>query len=208
MLLNFPDLIKKHSLKITGIVQCGAHWGEETSTYLRMGIKRIVLIEPCRPAFAILEEKYGTHPDIELFNFACGSYTGEASMFIETANAGQSNSLLKPVNHLKHYPDIKFRDTELVQVRPLDAIPLPAGINTLVMDVQGGEGHVLRGGRQVLTGIDYVYTEVNADDGNLYEGATGITELDAILYEFERVETSWTKQGWGDSLYLRKTLLK
>lgn len=208
MLLNFPDLIKKHSLKITGILQVGAHWGEETSNYLRMGIKPIVLIEPCLPAFGILEEKYGMHPDIELFNFACGSYTGEASMFIETANAGQSNSLLKPVNHLKHYPDIKFRDTELVQVRPLDALPLPAGINTLVMDVQGGEGHVLLGGRQVLAGMDYVYTEVNADNGNLYEGATGITELDSILYEFERVETSWTKQGWGDSLYIRKTLLK
>lgn len=207
MLLNFPDLIKKYSLKIIGLVQVGAHWGEETETYLRMGIKPIALIEPCGPAVAILDEKFGKHPDIEIFNFACGSYTGEASMFIETANAGQSNSLLKPANHMKHYPDIKFRGTELVQVRPLDALPLPAGINTLVMDVQGGEGHVLRGARQVLAGINYVYTEVNADDGNLYEGATGITELDAMLHEFTRVETSWTSQAWGDALYIRRSVL-
>lgn len=208
MLLNFPDLIKKHSLKITGIIQVGCHHCQEVPTYHAHGILKLVLIEPCAAAFKIAQLKYGNDPDITLLNFACGSYTGEASMFIETANAGQSNSLLKPVNHLKHYPDIKFKDTELVQVRPLDDLPLPAGINTLVMDVQGGEGHVLLGGRQVLAGMDYVYTEVNADNGNLYEGATGITELDAILYEFERVETSWTKQGWGDSLYIRKTLFK
>lgn len=206
MLLNFPDLITKYSLKINGLTQCGAHWGEETSTYLRMGIKPIVLIEPCGPAFSILEEKFGDHPDITLVNLACGSYTGEASMFVETANGGQSNSLLKPSMHMRHYPDIKFHDKELVQVRPLDSLALPA-YNTLVMDVQGGECQILVGARQTLPFIDYVYSEVNEDNANLYEGACGLSELDAILHEFKRVETGMTKQGWGDALYIRKTLL-
>lgn len=207
MLLNFPDLIAKYSLKITGLVQIGAHWGEETDTYLRMGIKPIVLIEPCGPAFNILTEKFGSHPDITLLNFACASYTGEASMFVETANGGQSNSLLKPAMHMRHYPNIKFRDTELVQVRPLDALPLPL-CNTLVMDCQGGECQILTGARQVLQSIDYIYTEVNADNANLYEGAGGMTELCAILHEFAVVESSWvSNHGWGDACFIRKSVL-
>lgn len=128
-------------------------------------------------------------------------------MFVETANQGQSNSLLKPANHLKQYPDIKFGGTELVQVRPLDALPLPEGLNFLNMDVQGSECQVLTGGKKTLDGIDYVYTEVNEDNANLYEGACGLSELDAILHEFKRVETGMTGQGWGDALYIRRTLL-
>lgn len=207
MLLNFSSLIKKYSLSITGIVHVGAHEGEEVETYHQNGIANICLIEPCGPAFKFLLQRFGVFARIELFNVACGSYTGEASMFVEKANHGQSNSLLKPANHLKHYPEIQFTETELVQVRPLDALSLPGGINMLVMDVQGAECQVLTGATHYLKSFDYIYTEVNEDGANLYEGACGITELDAILHEFSRVETKFTRQGWGDALYLRKSKL-
>ena len=207
MLLNLSDLISKYSLKIRGVIHVGAHHGEEVKTYQQHGIKNIVLIEPCSPAFKILNQQFGYIPGIQLFNCACASYTGEATMFTETANKGQSNSLLKPKNHLKHYPDIMFRGSELVQVRPLDALPIPGICNFLNMDTQGTECQVLVGGKNTLQHVDYVYTEVNKDDANLYEGACKITDLDILLSEFTRVETSFTNQGWGDAIYIRKTLL-
>jgi FkbM family methyltransferase len=208
MLLKLDQLLTKYNLQIRGVCQVGAHWGEEVPIFRQYNINPIILIEPCAPAFAILEEKYSTSQDITLFNVACASYTGEASMFVETANGGQSNSLLKPANHMRQYPEIKFRDTELVQVRPLDALLIPSSVNMLSLDVQGTEGHVLRGAALTLKQIDYVYTEVNADNANLYEGATPISEMDAILHEFKRVETSWVgNHGWGDACYIRKTLL-
>jgi hypothetical protein len=53
MLLNFSQLIGKYRLKISGIVQVGAHHGEEIAEYTQHGIKNIVLIEQCAPAFKI-----------------------------------------------------------------------------------------------------------------------------------------------------------
>jgi FkbM family methyltransferase len=207
MLLNFSDLVSKHRLKITGIIHVGSHFGEEVPEYSKNGIKNIVLIEPCAPAFKILQNKFSAHHHIKLFNVACGSYNGEAVMHVETANKGQSNSLLQPEKHLSHYPDIKFTSSELVKVVTLDSLQLFAKYNMICMDVQGAEGHVLRGAAKTLETIDYVYTEVNQDNAELYKGATGISELDKLLHEFSRVETTWTNQGWGDSLYIRKSKL-
>lgn len=206
MLLNLSQLISKHSLKITGVIHCGAHHGEEIPEYHKHGIKDIALIEPCANAFQILQLKFAAHHHIKLFNVACASYMGEADMYTEQANRGQSNSLLKPVNHLRHYPEIQFKNRERVRVVTLDSLQLGERYNLLNMDVQGAEGHVLRGGSETLKHIDYVYTEVNKDGANLYQGATPISELDQLLHEFERVETSWVESaGWGDALYKRRS---
>lgn len=210
MLLNFSDLITRHSLNITGIIQVGCHHCQEVPTYHAHGIRKLVLIEPCAAAFKIAHHKYGSDPYITLLNFACGSYTGEASMFVETANQGQSNSLLKPKNHMKQYPDIKFRDTEMVQVRPLDALPIPAGCNMLNIDTQCSEMQVLTGAKRTLDTIDYIMSEVNAPGAELYEGCTDINEMDAFLstWDFVRVEEpKWINGTWSDSFWIKKRTL-
>lgn len=204
MLLNLSTLIKEYALKITGVIHCGAHHGEECPVYHQHGIKDVVLIEPCKAAYQVLQLKFAAHHHIKLINVACGSENGTGVMHTETANKGQSNSLLKPVEHLRHYPDIQFKGTEEVRVCTMDSLNLGNRYNLLNMDVQGFEAHVLRGATATLKHIDYVYTEVNQDGANLYRGAAGITELDKLLQDFDRVETKWTGQGWGDALYIRK----
>lgn len=207
MLLNFSALIKRYDLKISGILQVGAHHGQEVPIYRKHGIRQVALIEPCSPAFKILHDKYGKDPDITLFNCACGSYTGEAAMFTETANQGQSNSLLKPANHLKQYPTIQFKDTELVQVRPLDALPLPEGLNFLSIDTQCSELQVLSGAKTVLESIDYIMAEVNAPGAELYEGCTDINEMDQFLmyWKFYRPEEpKWINNSWTDSFWIKQ----
>lgn len=207
MLLDFSSLITKYSLQITGVLQVGAHHGQEVPIYRKHGIRKVALIEPCSPAFKILHNKYGKDPDITLFNCACGSYTGEAAMFTETANQGQSNSLLKPANHLKQYPTIQFKDTELVQVRPLDALPLPEGLNFLSIDTQCSELQVLSGAKTVLESIDYIMAEVNAPGAELYEGCTDINEMDQFLmyWKFYRPEEpKWINNSWTDSFWIKQ----
>lgn len=204
MLLNLTNLVKKHSLKITGVIHVGAHFGEECDEYAQLGIKNIALIEPCAKAFNILKQKFGAHHHIKLFNYACTTMAGEAVMFTETANKGASNSLLQPANHTKYYPEIKFNSTEIVKTIRLDSLGLEPKYNMLNIDVQGAEAGVLLGASGIMDHIDYVYTEVNRDDANLYRNATGISTLNSILKDFERVETSWTGQGWGDSLYIKR----
>lgn len=210
MLLNLTSLIQKYSLKITGVIHVGAHHGEEVHEYRQNGIKDIILIEPCAKAFNYLRNKFAGHHEIKLVNYACAAVDGEATMYTETANKGQSNSLLEPAKHLHHYPDIKFTGTEKVKVNRLDSIMMchyPEKYNMINMDVQGAEGAVIIGGKDTLLHIDYVYTEVNDDAAMLYKNATKISDLDQLLKDFQRVETSWTQQGWGDALYIRKTKL-
>lgn len=205
MLLNLTKLVKQYQLKITGVIHVGAHHGQEVPEYLQLGIKNIALIEPCAKAFNILKNKYGAHHHIKLFNYACATHAGVAGMYTETANQGQSNSLLKPVNHLRHYPEIKFTDIETVSLIRLDALGLDKKYNLLNIDTQGTEIDVLIGGQGIMHQIDYIYTEVNKDDAELYQTASGITSMDNLLKEFERVETVWVDAGWGDALYIRKT---
>src|SRR6186713_553860 len=194
MLLNLTSLVKKFSLKISGVIHVGAHFGEECDEYSQLSIKNIVLIEPCAKAFTILKQKFGAHHHIRLFNCACGSTNGTGHMFTETFNKGQSNSLLRPSNHLRYYPEIKFDGSEEVRICRLDSLGLDNKYNMINMDVQGAEGIVVVGASGIMQCIDYVYTEVNADEANLYEGAVKISELDALLSDFQRVETSMTAQ--------------
>src|SRR5580700_11628666 len=142
MLIDIHEAVKKYGLKITGVIQVGAHYGEEVADYEKMGVKDMILIEPCENAFQVLHDRYANRPGITLMKYAIGSKTGKVLMNTETANNGQSNSILQPKLHLKQFPDIVFNGKERVIQRKLDdVVPFPfSTYNTLVMDVQGYEG--------------------------------------------------------------------
>jgi FkbM family methyltransferase len=201
MLINLKDAIKKHNLKIKGIIHIGAHIGQEFKDYLDNGITEIIFIEPCADTFEKLKQNVGNKA--LLFNCACGDKYDIMEIHKETANGGQSNSLLKPALHTKHYPDIVFNDTEVVEVQPLDSLPIEKRIyNMLNIDVQGAEHLVLKGATETLKHIDIVYIEVNEKE--LYEGCAMLSDIKELLKEFELVEIKMVKAGWGDAIFKRK----
>ena len=203
MLIDFKSAVKKHQLNIKGVIQVGAHFAEEYEDYKSMGIKDIVFIEPAKKAFYVLDEKFAKNLNVRLFNYAMGSKFGMVFLNTEEKNNGQSNSLLKPKLHLQQFPDIVFNGHERVELRTLDSLDMPRQkYNTLVMDVQGYEGEVIKGAAETLKNIDTIYTEVNRAE--VYEGCVQIDELDYLLSDFERVETSWAGGTWGDAIYKRK----
>lgn len=202
MLIPLHTIIKKHNLSIKGIVHVGAHYAEEHSDYLKNGIEDVVYIEASKASYYHLCRKRFSDSVI-LFNVALADYEGYAEMYTETANQGQSSSLLKPGTHTKHYPSIKFNQREKVAVTTLDKLAFNRPkYNMLNLDVQGAELLVLKGGKETLQHIDIIYSEVNRDE--LYEGCAKVSEMDAFLKDFERVETQWVPEGWGDALYIRK----
>jgi FkbM family methyltransferase len=207
MLLNFPSLVSKYKIKADGCIHCGAHYAQEHKDYVSAGIKRFVYIEPCAATFNVLKNKFGAHHHIKLFNVACGDVEGEHVMYTGSQNEGQSNSLLKMNKHLQIHPGITLPTTELVTVKRLDSLGLAhKGYQLLVMDCQGFEGRVLKGGIETLKQMNFVYTEVNKDD--VYEGCTKIDELDKLLADFDRIETGqWVGNMWSDALYIRRALL-
>lgn len=205
MLFNFNALIEKYELTIKGIIHIGAHTGQEYSLYKNLNINNLVFIEPLPHIFDILKERVGNNA--LLFNTALGNSVGSIDMYVETANSGQSSSILQPNIHLKQYPHIAFTSKITVPITKLDyLINEKIYYNFLNIDVQGYELEVLKGGVEFLNYIDYIITEVNRDE--LYKNCAMVGDLDTFLnyFNFQRVETEWAGGTWGDALYVKKLI--
>lgn len=215
MLIAFSTAVKKYGMNPTGIINVGSHHAEEYEMLKSLGINYFVMIEPCQKAWNVLQEKFGkinadptNSTTVSLFNRALADYEGEAEMFTETINGGQSNSLLEPKKHLEQHPSIVFTGKETVRVSRLDDLDLDFAfprqyLNTLFMDVQGAEMLVLKGAIETLKQIQIIYTEVNRT--NVYEGCALVNEIDEFLWDqgFEDLEEKWVG-GWGDKIFRRR----
>jgi len=206
MILNFDDINNKYKLNIKGVIHIGAHYGEEHSTYRNNNINNIVYFEPLSNNFRILESNVGS--EAILYNLALGSEEKEVEMFVETANNGQSCSILEPILHKQQYPYITFDSKELVKVKRLDdVIEDYSKYNFINIDVQGYELEVFKGSKKILNNIDYIISEINRDE--LYKNCTKIEELKTFLseYNFILVEEDWMGGTWGDGLFIKEYLL-
>ncbi len=193
-------------MNIKGIIHIGAHFGQEIPDYIDCGIQDMVMFEPLEDNFKVLAEKAkGLNANIVGHQVALGPEPGKTKMYVSDHNR-ISSSILKPKVHLTHHPNVKFPETEEVEVNCLDNYDC-FNYNFINMDVQGYELEVLKGGKKTLEQVDYVYCEVNRDE--VYENNAFVEELDEFLaeYNMERVMTSWEGQIWGDALYVRKNLL-
>ena len=203
MLLKLEKLIAKYGMKITGVIQAGAHEGEEIDLFINCGIEKQYLFEPCQDSFGRLLLRGGG--ERRMIKSGLSDIESIGVMNVTRVNRGQSSSLLKPKKHLDYYPEIVFDVSETVIITTLDRFDI-VDCNLLVMDVQGYELNVLKGATETLKHIDYIITEVNLEE--MYEGCALIQDLDNYLTDFERVETKLVRsKAWGDALYLRKTLL-
>ncbi len=208
MLLKLEKLIAKYNMKITGVIQAGAHYGEEIDLFLSIGVNRMFMFEPAFKSYEVLRSKVCGNkrlsPDSMIYQVALGDGDGNTYINVEEVNNGQSNSILVPLKHKEYYPDITFNEREKVYISRLDNFDI-INCNFLLMDVQGYELEVLKGATETLKHIDYIYTEVNREE--LYENCAMVDDLDNYLTEFRRVETKWKRKGFGDALYIRKSLL-
>lgn len=205
MLIDLKYLKEKYDLKIKGVIHIGAHFGQEYETYKNLGIKNILFFEPLPHVFEKLKSNVGDNA--KLFQIALGNTIGEIEMNIETANQGMSSSILTPKLHKNQYPHIVFNDKITVPITKLDLIlkeEQNVDYNFICIDVQGYELEVFKGSLETINKIDYIFSEVNRDE--VYENCTKVNDLDEFLskYGFERVETSWDGNIWGDAFYIKK----
>jgi FkbM family methyltransferase len=203
MLLDFDELNKKYQFNINGILHIGAHEGQEFKIYDKYNIKNIIFFEPVPSTYEKLKSNIGNKAI--LVNKALGNQNKITSMYIEESNAGQSSSILQPLEHLKLFPWIKFNKMINVEmIRLDDYLIYSQNYYFINIDVQGYELEVFKGAEKTLSNIDYIITEVNRLD--VYKSCVKIDQLDSYLntYGFCRVETSWYDIGWGDALYIKR----
>ena len=187
-----------------GVIQVGAHYGEEYEEWVANGAENFIFFEPSKASYDKLIDILPKSDNIKTFNMALGNSTGEVEMYIETSHQGKSSSVLKPKGHLEQYPDITFEEKETVKIDKLDNIEYDDTLyDHLHIDTQGYELEVLRGAIGSLGCIKTIQVEVYREE--LYEGCPMIDEVVGFLfgYGFILESVKWRSETWGDC-YLRK----
>jgi FkbM family methyltransferase len=205
MIFDLKQLIKKYNMNLQNIIHIGGHYGSEVKLYKEINSACIVeIFEPHPDTFTIMKNNVSNFSKINCHNVALGPIETTMKLFVETANQGQSNSLLTPKHHTTQYPHIRFNDTIEVPVKTLDSFNLDSSYNFISIDVQGFELEVLKGATETLKNIDYLIVEVN--NSELYEGCCMVKDLDLFLQKFglQRVETNWEGGTWGDGFYIKQ----
>ena len=156
-----------------GVIDIGAHWGEEYESWVKQGAKSFLLIEPIKSNYEVLLEKFPQYP---VLNLALANHTGEAKMFVDTTHHSLSASLLTPKLHTEVYPDVLFDKVETVKVEKLDNIEYNRKLYDFIyMSAQGMELEILKGGEKSLKNIKAITTQVFHK--RLYEGSCLADEI-------------------------------
>ena len=199
------------NIQFKGVIQAGSHYGQEVGCFDQLGINKRILFEPSPHAFGVLSEglKHRTDCAFYLVNHALGNENKDVEMFMETANRGESNSILAPAMHLTQFPDIRFDEKQVVEMVRLDdwAEKMNLDIseyNLLVLDVQGYELEVLKGAEKTLENVNVVVTEILREE--LYEGCVMYQELEAWLNQrgFQMTNSNWVGGSYGDAIFIKQ----
>jgi FkbM family methyltransferase len=198
-------VVDEYEMEVEGVLHLGAHLAEEAQAYTKLfpGVP-VWWVEANPHVFQRLKpitELFGQ----KLIQALVYSKDDERIPFNITNYDGMSSSIYQFGTHTSFSPDTVFVDHMVLPTRTVDSLAEEFGIkaNFLNMDLQGAELHALLGATEFLKGVDYINTEVNSAE--VYVGCCKIEQLDALLLDFERVETNWVPdQGWGDSFYLRR----
>jgi FkbM family methyltransferase len=206
--LDVAALCIAHGVQVRGVIHVGAHEGTEIGTYEVLGAAATVFIEANPAVFARLHKAMAGRGDVVCINRAVSDRPGRVTMHLLSSD--MSSSLLRLKEHASAYPGIAPAGTIDVDADTLDAIvrrlPLPGNAyNLLVIDVQGAEALVLRGGADTLACAEAVLVEVNFAE--LFENCAQIEDIEDILSTagFRRVDmVCIDNAGWSDAFYVRE----
>lgn len=162
------------------VVDVGGHTGQfALFARERFPGAKIVVVEPLEDGRRCIASVLGN--SVEVLPYAAGAEAGTAELHVSAAS--DSSSLL-PIteNYTSAWAGTHEVGTVSVEVRPLDAVLAVddlAGPVLLKIDVQGGEGDVLRGARRLLERVDEVYVEVSFVE--LYDGQVLADEVVELM---------------------------
>jgi len=209
MLINFIDLCDKYQFAPTGIIHVGAHDLEEKEAYESKGVRKIIWVEG-NPEIVEKNKGMVDGKDQVLLSALVWEEDGIQLPFNVTNNL-QSSSILKMDKHLEYHPHVTVDKTIMLHSVTLSTLLEsiefdPEIYNFVNLDIQGVELRALKGFERYLSGIDYIYTEINS--GSVYAGNDMLSSIDEYLskFGFVRVETTLTEFEWGDAFYKKNVI--
>jgi len=192
---QLPGLLRRLRLPTDGVVQVGAHIGQEVEPLTRCGFRRLVMMEPNKDHTAALDEQMRLHhlaarlpePDSgllarEIVVAAAGRESGEATLYVTEWD--QQASMLPPLLPLSARNAVVREDT--IPVIPVREVQ--DGCNVMVVDAQGAE-------LEVLAGADLDRLDLAVIEGSTWarysEGSTLETIADHMYAEGWRPVADW-----------------
>lgn len=169
---ELPALLAELAIPTAGLVQVGAHTGQEVPALARCGFRRLVMMEPNLDHIDELRDRLHTYrplgeagglPAHEVVVAAAGARPGRTTLYVTEYD--QQASALRPLPPLTI---VRMDEIPVVPVRQVQQ-----GCNVLVVDAQGSELEVLAG--TDLERLDLAVIE-GSTEARYASGAT----LDAI----------------------------
>jgi len=210
MLIDFNRIVTKYG-KPNGILHVGANSGQEAKTYHDALVKSVVWIEALPEVYEKLLWNISKFPN-QIAVKACVSDTDNQEVtFYESNNEAQSSSFLELGTHKKAHPEVHYVKEHKMTTTRLDTlldnseiIDYGAGLDMLVMDIQGAEMLALKGLGERIKQFNKVYLEVNTME--VYKGCALLPEIEKYLngYGFQkRDQRIFEHWGWGDAIFTR-----
>lgn len=211
MLISFEEIkiiLLLNKINIVGSFHIGAHNCEELQFYNKIGLnpQDIIWIEAIPSKVA--QARNNGIPNV--YNATITDKNDENIIF-NISNNVESSSILEFGTHSQEYPSIVYVNKIEQKSITIDTFFERNNIdaskyNFWNFDIQGAELLALKGSNNNLKYADVLYLEVNKD--YLYKNCALVNEIDDYLinYNFNRVETVWCDNGWGDAIYVKSKL--
>lgn len=174
----------------TGVIHVGGHHGEEAPYYQQHGVRTVVWIEAEPDAFEVLSRNTASYPDHHCIHALAADQDGEERKFYRHrfrggAKRGFCSTL--PWNTAVVESDPVLSRLETFDVSAMRAVTVatalgeggfpPERFQYLSINVQGAELMVLRGLREYLDPIQWIFCDGELAASVRYEGAPTLEEL-------------------------------
>jgi FkbM family methyltransferase len=208
MLISFENLKNhfKHGMP-KGVLHIGAHYAQELQSYLDSGIEKIIWIEANHKIADKLKQEISKHPGSTSYFFAAHEFDN-LEIDLNVSNNEESSSIYEFGTHAVEHPHVVYVDKITVKTSSIDTFMLTNNIDRsffdfVNIDIQGAELLALKGMKNQLEHVRYIYLEVN--EKPLYQNCALIGDIDIFLSKngFSRAAVAMTKHGWGDALYVK-----
>ena len=180
---------------ISGIIHIGANEGQEREKYKKYSLS-VIWIEPIPGIYEQLIKNISNYPNQIAFKCLLTDLDNQSIEFKIANNNGASSSIFNLGLHTEVWPDVNFTSsislksltlTSLVKNKKIDL----KNYQALLIDTQGSELLVLKGGSEILKNFKYIITE--AADFESYINGCKIDDLYNFLKDHGFKEVLKTK---------------
>lgn len=175
--LSWQRKLLLENLKISTIIDVGAHYGEFYEEVRRHEFRRkVISIEPTRSSYEILKKYEGCDRNFKALNVALADVAGELTFY--EYEESSMNSALEVDSSSNYKLNLKesVSSTQCITLDQVIETESLQGDNIFVkLDVQGYEVKILQGLRNCLQSVNLIQVEISINP--IYRDASNLLEL-------------------------------